>query len=151
MKIIAHTMEYKGSEIESTLELRNYIESDYEEYKRVYEDCFFKMRTALELKPVRCCGRAENLLRKSEKIFILEEQNHLIGSVAIYDNEIDDLVVAKEYQCKGYGRKLLQFAVSYMQKKGISPIRLHVADWNQNAVKMYLNNGFEITKTETVK
>ncbi|MBS4535710.1 GNAT family N-acetyltransferase [Clostridium sp. D2Q-14] len=75
----------------------------------------------------------------------------MIGSVAIYGNEIDDLIVSKEYQKKGYGKKTLIFAINRMQQKNISPIILHVADWNQGAIKMYLNNGFKITKTEIIE
>lgn len=61
-----------------------------------------------------------------------------------------EAVVAEEHQKKGYGRQLLWFAVSYLQKKNCSPILLHVADWNQEAVELYRKNGFVITKTEYV-
>lgn len=90
------------------------------------------------------------LLNKSENIFILEIDNHLAGSVAIYKNEIDDLFVAKSYQRKGYGKGLLRFAVARMQRMGVSPIILHVADWNRGAISLYTKNGFRIVKTETV-
>ena len=42
----------------------------------------------------------------------------------------------------------MQFAISYMQSDNIFPIVLHVADWNQGAIKMYMKNGFAIVKTE---
>lgn len=83
-----------------------------------------------------------------DKIYILEIDGKLVGSVAIYDNEIDDLIVGKSYQRAGYGEALLQFAISHMQSNNISPIVLHVADWNQGAIKMYIKNGFAIVKTE---
>jgi ribosomal protein S18 acetylase RimI-like enzyme len=35
-----------------------------------------------------------------------------------------------------------------MQSSSISPIVLHVADWNRGAIKMYMKNGFAIVKTE---
>lgn len=150
-KIIAHTMEYtRGEHVHSRLHLRNYQSQDFDAYHRIYNECFSAMRTALGLSPVNCCDRREALARKAKNIFILEVDNALIGSVAIYGNEIDDLIVAKEFQRKGYGEALLQFAVSHLQAAGVSPIMLHVADWNQGAVKMYLKNGFTITKTEYV-
>lgn len=148
MKIIVHTMEYRGGYIVSPLRLRNYSAFDYEEYKRIYEECFRGMRTALQRFPVDCCASKEELERKKEKIYILMIDGKLIGSVAIYDNEIDDLIVEKNYQRMGYGEALLQFAISYMQSNCISPIVLHVADWNQGAIKMYIKNGFAIVKTE---
>lgn len=150
MQIIAHTMEYNGGEIHYELDVTNYTADDYAEYKRVYEDCFFDMRTALELQPVNCCDSNDMLLEKATQIFILREDGVFVGSVAIYGNEIDDLVVTKEFQKRGYGKKLLQYAISKMQKSQVNPITLHVADWNKNAINLYLNNGFIITKTETV-
>lgn len=150
MGIVAHTMEYRGDILFSDMKLRNYSDIDYLEYKKIYEDCFFEMRTALGLLPVNCCGKRENLQKKRNKIFILEESGRLIGSIAIYGNEIDDLIVAKEVQGQGYGQSLLKFAICHMQNNGVSPICLHVADWNQKAVRMYLKSGFFITKTEIV-
>ena len=44
MKIIAHTMEYRGESIMSSLQLRNYSSFDYKEYKKVYEECFRDMK-----------------------------------------------------------------------------------------------------------
>ena len=148
MKIIAHTMEYRGGSIVSPLRLRNYSAFDYEEYKRIYEECFRDMRTALQRFPVDCCDSKEELERKRDNIYILEIDGKLVGSVAIYDNEIDDLIVGKSYQRADYGEALLQFAISHMQSNNISPIVLHVADWNQGAIKMYMKNGFAIVKTE---
>ncbi len=149
MGIVAHTMEYKGEKIQSELNLTNYKQEEYNEYKRIYEECFFDMRTALELYPVNCCDNNETLLEKASGIFIMKIHGELIGSVAIYGNEIDDLIVAKEYQNKGYGKNLLLFAIAKMQATNIAPIILHVADWNQTAISLYLNNGFSIVKTET--
>lgn len=151
MKVIAHTMMYMGENIISpSLELKKYCDSDYEEYKSVYNECFFEMRTALERFPVNCCPGKEELKDRKNNIYILRENGILIGSVSIYENEIDDLVVAKQFQRQGYGQALLRFAVSYLQKRGVSHIFLHVADWNQKAIKMYQKNNFQITKTEIV-
>ena len=88
--------------------------------------------------------------RKKEEIYILEIDGKIIGSVAIYGNEIDDLVVEKSFQGMGYGTALLRFAVSSLQSNHTSPIILHVADWNQSALKIYLKNGFSIVKTEEI-
>ena len=150
MKIVAHTMEYMESEIDYYLNVTNYTVEDYEEYKRIYEDCFFDMRTALELQSVNCCDNNDVLLEKATQIFILKLNGVFVGSVAIYGNEIDDLIVAKDFQKRGYGKQLLKFSISKMQKSQIKPITLHVADWNKNALNLNLNNGFIISKTETV-
>lgn len=151
MEIIAHTMEYQGGGVSSDLPVSNYADEDYEEYKLIYDACFSEMRTALELFPVNCCSGREELLKKAKDIFLLKVSGKMVGSVAVYGNEIDDLIVAKEFQGRGYGTALLRFAVARMQNAGIEPIQLHVADWNRNAMALYLKNGFQITKTETVR
>ena len=151
MEVVAHIMEYSGERILTNLHLRNYLNSDYDEYKRVYNECFSEMRTALQCFPIDCCDSKENLKKRSKNIFILEIDGSLVGSVAVYGNEIDDLIVAKEFQRMGYGETLLRHAVSHMQSSDISPIVLHVADWNQGAIKVYLKNGFSIVKTEVVQ
>lgn len=151
MGIIAHTMQYTGGEMPSpTLAIRNYLDTDYPVYKEVYNDCFADMRRALGLHPVDCCDTREALLSKAENIFILEIDDRLAGSIAIYNGEIDELIVAKQYRRKGYGKGLLRFAVARIQRMGISPIILHVADWNRGAIELYSQNGFSIVKTETV-
>lgn len=150
MKIAAHTMEYQGERMISNLQLRNYSALDYNEYKRIYDDCFRDMRIALQRFPIECCGSREELERKKGGIYILENDEKIIGSVAIYGNEIDDLVVEKNVQRMGYGTALLRFAVSCLQSNHTSPIILHVADWNQSALRIYLKNGFFIVKTEEV-
>ena len=151
MSIIAHTMQYTGGEMPSpSIALRRYLDTDYPIYREVYNDCFADMRRALGLHPVNCCDGRGILAEKSENIFIFEVDNKLAGSVAIYGNEIDDLIVARQYQRKGYGQGLLRFAVARMQRGGIFPIMLHVADWNRGAIELYTKNGFCIIKTETV-
>lgn len=149
MKIIVHTMQYMGGVLPNPgWDLRNYIDADYLAYAASYNDCFSDMRRTLGLTPIHCCDDREVLLSKAEDVFVLEVNGELAGSVAIYGSEIDDLFVTKAYQRKGYGQGLLRFAVARMQKRGFSPITLHVADWNQNAVRLYQKNHFQITCTE---
>ena len=37
---------------------------------------------------------------------------------------------------------------NHIKEQGYEEIILHVAEWNQNAVKLYLKNGFRIKKRE---
>lgn len=75
----------------------------------------------------------------------------MIASVAISNHEIDDLIVSKKHQRKGYGRLVLRFAIHYMQEREMKPIYLHVADWNKGAMNLYLKNGFKVVDTEIIK
>lgn len=87
MKFTVHTMEYAGGRAEASLDLRNYQDSDYEEYRIMYNGCFLAMRTALELQPAECCAGREELARRRSEIWILEISGTLAGSVAVYGKE----------------------------------------------------------------
>lgn len=52
----------------------------------------------------------------------------IIGSIACYGNEIDDLIVNKKFQHKGYGKQLLLWGMQCIRKKNTEPIVLHVAE-----------------------
>lgn len=146
---LVHEMEYTGGPISEDIQLRNYKASDYAEYKMLYEDSFSEMRTSLGL-PRECCKSFDELANLRDSIFILEENGCILGSVAVYDNEIDDLFVAEKYRNNGCGRRLLRFAVEYLQKRNAERIFLHVAAVNKKASAMYLQNGFVITHTEEI-
>ena len=55
--------------------------------------------------------------------------------------KIDDLIVNSKYKGKGYGKQILLWALKNIQNQ--RPI-LHVAGWNEKAVALYKNIGFEI-------
>ncbi|OPJ60278.1 GNAT family N-acetyltransferase [Clostridium chromiireducens] len=151
MEIIAYKMQYLGNVIVSNIDLVCYEDKYYESYKIVYEQCFYEMRKALELVPYNCCDSKDILDKKKSDIFLLVADDEIIGSVAIYGNEIDDLIVYKKYQGQGYGKKLLFFAISYMQKNKIEPIKLCVLKWNEKAVNLYEKYGFKCIKIEKVR
>ena len=150
MSILAYTMTYKGTSIDSKLATVQFEEKYYEEYKNIYNDCFYEMRKALELQPYHDCDSLDALLSKKNDIFLLLINDELVGAVAIYENEVDDLIVAKAFQNQGFGRQLLLFAVNLLQKRNRSPIQLGVVEWNQKAISLYKKNGFIVSKIETV-
>lgn len=84
-------------------------------------------------------------------IFLLLQDQIIVGSVACYGNEIDDLVVNMKYQNNGVGQKLLLWAISNIRMYSECPIIIHVAKWNENALSIYQRNGFIITKTEKIR
>ena len=92
----------------------------------MYNGCFLAMRTALELQPAECCAGREELARRRSEIWILEISGTLAGSVAVYGNEIDDLVVKGEFQGRGLGMGLLQWALALLESEGRGPAVLHV-------------------------
>ena len=146
MSIKAHKMQYISNQpiLNVGIQPIAFAAKYYEQYKNVYHDCFYEMRKALNLQPYNCCDFIDECLKQN--IFLLTQSDKLIGAVSICCNEIDDLIVSKAYQRKGYGKQLLHFAINHLLRKNRVPI-LHVADWNRAAMALYKNNGFIITKT----
>ncbi|WP_303804105.1 GNAT family N-acetyltransferase [Ruminococcus flavefaciens] len=122
----------------------------YKEYQRIYNDCFRKMRTALDIKPYDFLNDISQIADKCSDISLLIKDGKLIGSVACYGNEIDDLIVAPEYQHNGFGRQLLLWAIHSIRNKNSKPITLHVAEYNHNAAALYKSVGFSVIETEII-
>ena len=121
-----------------------------EDYKTSYNEAFHPMREALGIRPYDWYSDLEDIRQLSSDIWLLTEGDELIGSVACYGNEVDDLFVSSKYKGQGYGRKLLYWGMDKIRKSGYKDIVLHVAQWNENACKLYESAEFEITKTEEI-
>ena len=119
-------------------------------YMTGYNEAFRPMREALGIKPYDWYHDSNAILEKSAGIYLVVEDGALIGSVACYGNEIDDLFVAARYRHKGYGKQLLIWAMDHIASCGHDELILHVAEWNQSAVQMYMNEGFRIVKTDVI-
>ena len=144
-------MQYTGKENDiNDFNVISFDEKYWLQYKQIYNECFYEMREALDVKPYDFYSDIEQIKDKTENIFLFINDNIIIGSVGCYGNEIDDLIVNKKYQHNGYGKKLLLWAINYIRKYSNDPVTLHVADWNKNALKLYKDNGFVITKTEKI-
>ena len=152
IEIIAYEMQFSSKTVqESDINLESFSDDFYSEYEKIYNECFFDMRKSLNVEPYNFYSAIEQLDNKKQNIYVLWEGNTLIGSVACYGNEIDDLIVNKAYQNKGIGRKLLLWAIEHIRSNNDEPIILHVAKWNEKALKLYLDNGFEISKIEKIR
>ena len=80
-----------------------------------------------------------------DTVYLLLDGDEIIGSVAIKDDEIDDLLVNRLYQGQGYGKEILLWALRNMQSRHVI---LHVAEWNKKAINLYKKMGFDITEIE---
>ena len=76
MSFIVYEMDYTGDTINEDIRLRNFTDSDYDEYKKLYEDSFFEMRKSLGL-PRECCKSCDEISSLSDSIFILEENGSI--------------------------------------------------------------------------
>ena len=152
MTVIAHEMKYNKESVEQSAISCIPFETHYfEQYKAVYNECFYDMRKALEIEPYNFLSDYEQIREKASDIYLLVKNGEIIGSVACYGNEIDDLIINKRFQRKGYGKQLLLWGMQQIRRKNNAPITLHVAEWNQSALTLYKNVGFEVVSSEKVR
>ena len=145
MKKLAHKMEYKRPVTEKTaVTLVPYEPKYQDQYRRVYNACYHEMREALDIKPYDFIQDGSFFSEGMNNVYLLIENDELIGGVTLKGPEIDDLIVAPQFQNKGYGKQILLWALENIKN---DEIILHVAEWNQKAIRLYEKNGFEIKET----
>ena len=151
-EIIAYEMLYnKAFEYQNDIICVPFQKKYWNEYMSIYNECFYKMRKALEVEPINFYYEYSQIKDKIKDIFLYLQNGGIIGAVSCYENELDDLIVEKSFQGQGIGQKLLLWGINHIKEQGYEEIILHVAEWNQNAVKLYLKNGFCIKKRERVR
>ena len=152
MEIIAYEMKYVRDDIEKSNILCIPFDKKYfQQYMKIYNACFYEMRKALDIEPYNFLSDYKQISEKSRGIFLLVGKEEMIGSVACYGNEIDDLIVNKKFKNKGYGKQLLLWGMNHIRQKSDEPILLHVAKWNEKALMLYEKVGFAITNIEKVR
>jgi GNAT superfamily N-acetyltransferase len=142
---LAHEMRLVNPvEAKSTCSLVPYSSEYQEAYKKMYNSCYHEMREALHIEPYDFIQDDSFFDSKMDSVYCLIKDGILIGSVALKGKEIDDLLVAIDYQGRGIGRDILLWAIEHISAE---PVILHVADWNKRAIRLYESLGFEIIKT----
>lgn len=151
-EIIAYEMLFKGNILYSGgLSCISFSEKHWTEYMKIYNECFYEMRKALEIEPINFYFDYSQMKDKADSTYLYLQNGMIAGAVSCYGNELDDLFVNKAFQRRGLGQKLLLWGMNRIKKQGYDEIILHVAEWNQTAVKLYLKNGFVIQKKEKIR
>ena len=144
MEILVYEMRYGNVHTpKSEITCIPFDASFFPEYRRIYNECFYEMRRALDIQPYHFLEEYPQIADKIQDIHLLVEQGEIVGSVACCGNEIDDLIVNPAFQHRGYGKQLLFWAMGHIRKRSSDPITLHVAGWNRNALRLYKSAGFE--------
>ena len=89
---------------------------------------------------------------KEEKLFdsiilVAEKDNELVGFIAFTNEEITWLYIDPKFFRKGYGKKLLSFALS----KILRPVKVTVLINNIRAINLYKGLGFTVEKEQQGK
>lgn len=83
----------------------------------------------------------------AEKVFVLEVDEIVIGTITVSDNEINRLFVLPDFQHKGYGRALMNFAEEMISKE----FDRIILDASLPAKQIYLKRGYVATKYNMIE
>lgn len=151
-EIIAYEMSFKGAlEYQDDLSCVPFEEKFWKEYMQTYNECFYEMRKDLEVEPFNFYTDYSQMEDKASSTYLCMQDGIIAGAVSCYGNEIDDLIVRKPLQGRGLGRSLLLWGMNQVREQGYDEIILHIAQWNQRAVTLYRDAGFDIKKKEKVR
>ena len=144
MSFTVFEMEYKGSGFEkSGIECIPYDGKYFAEYQRIMNEGYHDLRKAIQVEPYDCMEGLEALQEEEVPcVYLLVRDGKLIGSIGVYGNELDNLVVAKEYQNRGFGTRLMLWGMERIREQNAEPITLSVVQWNKKAKRIYDRLGF---------
>ncbi|MGB4205607.1 MAG: GNAT family N-acetyltransferase [Bacteroidales bacterium] len=100
--------------------------------------------------PVKLEDYVEKIIENAQ-IISLSEKGRVIAFIAYYNNDLNKkdayltmILVDKEYQSRGIGRNLLEFALKDLKKMKFESFKLEVLKSNQKAISFYKLYGFSI-------
>jgi putative acetyltransferase len=104
----------------------------------------------------RSVGEERRYLRALKRhpdaaVFVAEDDGAIVGRLSISrdphtaSRHVADLglMVASSHRRRGIGRALLEQAVDWARDAGVLKLELHVFPWNEPALKLYEQFGFE--------
>ena len=109
-------------------------------WKRSHSDFCAPEFVALHT-PERQMQHLKTAVERGARLFMLSADGKPVGIVTVLENLIENLYVLPEEQNKGYGTRLLRFAVEQCEGKA----ELWVLNNNLGARRLYERNGFAAT------
>jgi ribosomal protein S18 acetylase RimI-like enzyme len=115
--------------------------------EEIKELCRIEMSSGYHKKKFNFELYLQELFKKKTEIFCSEEKENLTGYITLSINgEIGFLAVSKKFQGKGIANMLLKKVISSAKQKKLKKLFLDVRNDNFSAIRLYLKNGFMITK-----
>ncbi len=124
----------------------NLSKENIEEYVDIYNKSFMDMPHGTYIEIEDAMGYLENK-NHNEDHFIIVDKGENIGflDTIIEGNKgFFDIGLIKEYRGKGYGKKLLETAIQYLNEKKVEEVCLTVIEKNSIAYEMYKKRGFKV-------
>lgn len=134
---------------EKILSLEKLTQENSKKYKEVFNDSFSDMPHGTCLDDEKL-NEYLNCEEENEYYFMVKEGDKIIGfmnSVIENDEGIFDIGLCKQYRHKGFGKRLLETAIYFLNSKNVEKISLIVVEKNKVAHEMYKKRGFSKENT----
>ena len=129
---------------EKTLNLERLTQENSRKYKEVFNDSFSDMPHGTWLDDEKL-NKYLNCEEENEYYFMVKDDDKIIGfmnSVIENDEGMFDIGLCKQYRSKGFGKRLLETAIYFLNSKNVEKISLIVIEKNKVAHEMYKKRGF---------
>jgi ribosomal protein S18 acetylase RimI-like enzyme len=127
-----------------TIVIRDYQPADVDEVRTLVLDAdnFGQPFLETELLNIK-----KNTTAGLGKIFVATLKGEIVGFISLgrhtFALMIDSIIVARQHQRKGIGRRLVEHAVKYAKSTGYHVLRTDTSTFMDYAIKFYLACGFE--------
>ncbi len=153
----SHLMGYDGPNLPGIgLDVIPYCEDLFDDYVRLTNEGFLELRQVNDIHPYECypagfdaAAERKELQGSADSIYFFQHNGDIVGMVTLGSNYIDNLVVDKRHQRKGYGRQIMQFSINRLRERGVQRVVLGVVDTNTEARRLYESMDFTLVETHT--
>ncbi|MDC0247481.1 GNAT family N-acetyltransferase, partial [OCS116 cluster bacterium] len=134
---------------DNELKIIRKIKISIKEYKKIYKEIGYKYNWIGRLK-IKETELKKIIHNSLVEIYLMKKNNKIIGFLEMdyrssKEIKIVHLGLLESYIGKGYGKKLLQFAIERAKKLRIQPLILQTNSLDHpNALLFYQKNGFQV-------
>lgn len=156
-----YRLSYTGTKFdESELCAVKYEDKYYEDKMTLECEAFTPLRRENDIKPYNWYEGSskediernrEWTLKQQDYIYLFFESDEIVGASMVKAAEVDLLFVNPKYQGKGYGRKILEFAVNRGLEQNASGVNLNALASNDSALRLYRSTGFKIVQAQDIR
>ena len=101
--------------------------------------------TVYDLELLKCMY---NYLNKHGDLFYIKYKNRLCGDVCLQPSGEINIVIAKPFQNKHIGRRVVNEIIRFAKEKDIRELHAEIYDFNIQSQKMFLSIGFQKVDNE---
>ena len=141
---------------DNELKIIRKIKISIKEYKKIYKEVGYKYNWIGRLK-IKETELKEIIHNSLVEIYLMKKNNKIIGFLEMdyrssKEIKIVHLGLLESHIGKGYGKKLLQFAIERAKKLKIQPLILQTNSLDHpNALLFYQKNGFQVYSRRNAK